>query len=352
MTERKKPSELTLVTDNTGEVIEALPELTPEERKLNTLRGHLYRGSRVFDIEPVRWIIPKWLPASAVSAIYSAPGVGKSSYALSLALEVASGGSWCGHKLDPAPVLYVAAERAALTRDRLEAWQVHTGRQVPENFSTLYYAPHLLSHTEALSELIKETGARLVVLDTYARVTVGTEENSAKDSGLMQEQLAKLARSVEGVAVLVVHHSGKDSGKGLRGSTAFLGAVDLTIELSTVSADIVQAKVTKSNAARTPIPEHFRFEPVLLDPEPGEVEKREAAVLISTTYQAAVSDLGVSVLELLRETPGGLTQAEIVRGCGGPRSSAQRALKALCDSGQVIAPSDPAKRGARYTLSE
>lgn len=51
--------------------------------------------------------------------------------------------------------------------------------------------------------------------------------------------------SLTGAHVLIVHHSGKDRDRGMRGSNALLGAVDAAIEV-TKDADtgLCEAKVT------------------------------------------------------------------------------------------------------------
>ena len=129
MSERKKPSELSLVTTHeAGEILEAVPELTPTEKTLERWSEHTYKGEQILEIPPRRWLVPGWLPLDSLMAVYAGPGVGKSFYALSKALEIARGGSWVGTPLEAAPVLYVAAERATELRDRAEAWSKYYKR--------------------------------------------------------------------------------------------------------------------------------------------------------------------------------------------------------------------------------
>lgn len=171
----------------TATVVE--PE-APPETYLDRLTNRILSGSAVLSLEPVRWIIPGWLPERSVAMIYGPPGAGKSFYAVSMALELASGGSWCGHSFDdPVPVLYVAAERPYDLRDRVEAWSRHHRRPIPGAFHLLPVVtdtPQLTApdRVGALCELVDSIGARVVVLDTYARLTLGIEENSAKDTGV------------------------------------------------------------------------------------------------------------------------------------------------------------------------
>lgn len=90
-TERKKPSELTVIQGAAGEVIEVAPELSPVEKRLEAWNATTYRGSELLSMEPRSWLVPGWFPNDAVAAVYAPPGVGKSFYALTLALTMASG---------------------------------------------------------------------------------------------------------------------------------------------------------------------------------------------------------------------------------------------------------------------
>lgn len=288
-----------------GEVLEELTKHEKElAKKLAEWRSKLLTGSNILTMPPRRWLVPGWLPLDSVTALYSKPGVGKSFYALSVALEIARGGSWCGTRLEPTNVLYVAAERPTDIRDRGEAWCEHHARNFPENLVLFPEAPQLTKgnehEVEALVALIRENEARVVILDTYARMTIGIEENSSKETGPVMESLSQIREATNGGLVLVVHHTGKDNSKGLRGSSAFLGAVDLSIELSP-DGGALKSSVTKSNAGKEPLPEYYKLEPVTLDPIPGELERREAAVLIPTGAPALNPILEELILEVLGE---------------------------------------------------
>jgi hypothetical protein len=77
----------------------------------------------------------------------------------------------------------------------------------------------------------EDQGREILVVDTFAAFSKlrGSEEN---DSGSIQERLEplKTAAHAHGLAVLLVHHSGRDS--WIRGSSAFDGTVDIITHLS------------------------------------------------------------------------------------------------------------------------
>ena len=300
--ERKFPSQLQVVKETElGQVLEAVAEPSPTEQKLDYLEKHLLRGAEVLNMEPQSWKVPDWLPSNAVIAVYAAPGVGKSFYALTLALEIARGGSWLGSPLEAEKVLYVAAEKATTLRDRAEAWCEYHGETLPDNFLLEQTPrPPQLSDplmVQALCTLIERTSSKFVILDTYAMMLQGIDENSSKDSGIPIEALSQLRVATKGGSVLVVHHSGKDSSKGLRGSSALLGAVDLSIEIANTGQGRLQATVRKSNAGSEPMPEHY-----LLTTQPVS-GNRSSAVLISTGAPVANPELEAKALEVLKIDP-------------------------------------------------
>lgn len=257
---------------------------TPEEPTLaERWAERIISGPSILEqLAPVRFIVPGLVPADMVTAVYGPPKSGKSHYALTLALELARGGRWNGHPLEPTPVLYIAAERASDVRDRLEGWSRHHSTEVPGAFH-LWPAeyPQLTSAGiwPLIAELMSAIGARVIVWDTFARVTLGVEENSSKDIGPVMENLERLAQATEGGAVLFVHHTGKDTSRGMRGSSAILGAVSSGIEVSG-SEGYITATLRDTNVGPGGGAEHYRLESVELPPLDGTVDARFTATLI------------------------------------------------------------------------
>ena len=353
MSEHKKPSEV-VVQLHGGEVVQ---ELSLVEETVSKWQANTYRGSQILDIEPQRWTIPGWLPSDSLSVVYAAPGIGKSFFALALAIECARGGEWVGTKLEPVPVLYVAAERLTTLRDRAEAWSVKNGEPLPENlllpkFSTIPQLTEAL-HVTALCEYIQAEGVRFVVLDTYAMMTQGIEENSSKDTGRIMGALSQIREATQGGSVMMVHHSGKDSSKGARGSTALLGAVDLSIEIASGGNGRISATVRKSNAGSTPLPEWYELETVPLSSIDG--EPRSSAVLLSTGAPKRDESLELMVIQILTEASAGSMSAPQIRGalsemgreCS-PSHLDRTALKPMINRGALTV--EGKARATRYSL--
>lgn len=344
MSERKKPTDLALVANlDAGQVLET--PASAYEQLLDKVRSRSRSGSEVLSMPPVRWIIPSWLPEDSSVALYAAAGVGKSFVALTLALEMARGGWFLGKQLEPVPVLYVAAERGTTLRDRAEAWSLHHGAELPQAFTldSFEASPLQLTnadHLEVLCQRVRDTGARLVVLDTFARMALGLEENSAKDMGPALQALEQLREATEGGTVLVVHHSGKDSSKGLRGSSALLGAFSLTLRLSG-SEGHLKLEVDKDNLGPAPWAAHFQLETVGLPTLDG--EGRASAVLVGGAAPARNPGLEEAVVRLLGDaSAGSLSMAQLLEaleeeGHKVSRATLDRsALKGLLEAGKVL----------------
>lgn len=363
MSDRRKPSqaaELRVVsTGETGEILEDVPAPGPVEQLVTRWEQSIYRGSSVLDLPPRKWALPGWLPLDAVISIYGPAGTGKSLYAFALGAELARGGRWVGRSLTAEPVLYVAAERPTDQRDRAEAWVKYHGLELPALFSMLAPSrpPQLTdeNHVSALCSLIEQHGARVVILDTFARMTLGLEENSSREMGPVMEALDRIREATRGGLVVLVHHSGKDPGKGMRGSTAMLGALDLTIELSGGTDGIVRASIPKANASAKAAPEWYRIHPEALPALPGELEERSVPVLLPSTRPEStgedeilevVAGIGRASRKQIREA------LEEEHGLELSDSKLSRTLKRMTEAGRIELDGKPGSVHSGYVLPD
>jgi hypothetical protein len=83
-----------------------------------------------------------------------------------------------------------------------------------------------------LAQAIKANGqgAEVVVLDTLNRAAPGADENDSKSMGQVIGASKQLQTLIGGLVVLV-HHTGKDASKGLRGHSSLHAALDAAIEV-------------------------------------------------------------------------------------------------------------------------
>jgi hypothetical protein len=196
--------------------------------------------------EPVRWIIENVLPEKGFAALYGPPGSYKSFVALDIAEAVATGRQWMGNQVtNPGAVLYIAGEGHGGIGARIKACKINHQTQDGAEIYVIRYQLNLRSSAddfnllmESIDDLIERTGIelRLVQIDTLARAFGGGNENDSQDMGAFIHNAGRLQRKLN-CALMVLHHSGKDATKGLRGHSSLLGAVDTQIELTKLVTD-------------------------------------------------------------------------------------------------------------------
>lgn len=213
-------------------VMPAVPVASAEQTRstLERLRALTVSGQQLAEMEPPVPLVYGLLNMDTESWLIGAPGSFKSFVALDVAAHVGKGLEWQGHRVRQGGVLYVAAEGATGMTLRTRAWIKEHG-DMPD----VHFVPSLVrvisddGQWPALVELAREIEPVLIVIDTQARVTVGLEENSAKEMGIFTAAVGDLRRAT-GACVLVVHHTGRD-GKDARGSSAIDGAQDTELKL-------------------------------------------------------------------------------------------------------------------------
>lgn len=324
--------------------------------RLARMEARTYTGNDILEkVTARKWLVDGWLPLNGLVGIYAPSGIGKSFLAGTLAFEIARGGWWAGVPLDvPRSVLYVAGEKPQEMRDRFEAWKAEHGIEDLPAFHLTEDAPQLTNPLEvrALCELIRQREARVVVLDTFARLTLGIEENSARDIGPAMAALDMIREATDGGIVVVVHHTGKDASKGARGSTAFLAALDVGIVLTGDPAAL-RAKVEKANAGPEPLPEWYRIKEVWLPETEPLGPKRRAGVLLETQAREVAREDDPSSLKVLEEL-GPLTANQFREALGEElgrevtKATGGRILKRLVDQGKAAKSEE---RYPRYSLA-
>lgn len=203
------------------------------------LRSRLRTIEQMLAEPPTRYIVRDLLPERGLGAIYGAPGAGKSFLAIDLAFAVASGRPhWFGRPLIQAPVAYVALEGNGGMQKRIKSCLAHQPDGAAARLRFFGGPMSLLdaADTEDLAnEILQELGnGTVTIIDTLSRASSGGDENSSFDMTMIIKNAEMLGAVVSG-PVIVVHHTGKDANKGLRGHSSLLAAVDMAIEVANAS---------------------------------------------------------------------------------------------------------------------
>lgn len=209
-------------------------EAAPGEEHMTTLqrlRNRLVSMKELSQRATPDPLVHGLLNLNTESWLIGAPGSLKSFIALDIAGHVALGQDWQGHSVVQRPVLYLAAEGEGGMVLRTRAYMKVHGEV--EGVTFLPYPVQVKSNDgqwAALVEIAAELKPGLIVLDTQARISVGLEENSATDMGVLIAAVGALKRAT-GACVLVVHHTGRDGGNA-RGSSALDGAQDTELKVT------------------------------------------------------------------------------------------------------------------------
>lgn len=259
------PFDLVAIFDHNGDPKAAaravLPKAPSVIEQLSILSGHTHQPQPVpqtvqveqpkrrIDLVPwhdlqdvkVKWLVKDMLPARSFSAIYGRSGAGKSFFAMYLAAMVASGREAFGCDVQQGDVVYLALEGGAGLRRRRDALMQRY--DLPDDLPVHFVKAQMnlrssLDDLNALIEVIKERGIKpaVIFVDTLARAYAGGEENSSAEMMQFVSVMAALQDALD-CTVCVVHHTGKDESRGMRGSSALLAAVDAELELTRISDD-------------------------------------------------------------------------------------------------------------------
>ena len=196
-------------------------------------RFKLLRSADLHALPPLEWRIRGVLPAHGLASVYGPSASGKSFLALDMAAAVASGREWFGYRVKPAPVVYCALEGESGFRLRVAAWEQANGCTLPDGLR-LVLQPFKLTEPQDVPDMaaaVLSAGAGAVtILDTLNRAAPEADENSSADMGCVLEA-AKTLQRLTGGLVILVHHTGKDTTKGLRGHSSLFAALDAAVEV-------------------------------------------------------------------------------------------------------------------------
>lgn len=241
---------------------EIIPE--PKGGKFN-IRS---QGEFARQVKPISWLVKNFLPKATLGVLFGESGSGKSFLTYDLCAAIARGlDEWNGKKVKKGRVMYVVAEGEAGFVNRIHAY-CHQQGISPDDFEIDYISDLIPNLMEAalITDLIKEIKGRgqydLIVMDTFAQVMAGANENSGEDVGKALAECRRIHRHT-GAMVLLVHHSGKDASKGSRGWSGLKGACDVELEVSR-SDDDRAVSASKLKDGRDGIQIGFKLHTVVL----------------------------------------------------------------------------------------
>jgi len=268
----------------------------------------------------------------SIAALTGSHGTGKSFLALDAALSIAADLRFLGREVIQGPTVYIVGEGGSGLRQRLEAWQIARGTEIPDSCYFIENMPQL-ADLQDVTELLAIIAAMpvkpvLTVFDTLSRAMVGREENSSKDMSLVVAAAEAIKRAT-GSCVMFLHHLSR-VGQTIRGHTSLPAGIDTEIKLDRVKgANLITLSCEKMKDG----PE---FESFHLVTRQVPLQGARSSLVLDPAEQTVVSmsDFDSQVLKLLRETFGamGATTSNWQRVCDEhkvSRTSYYRALDKL-----------------------
>lgn len=232
--------------------------------KPSLTRYRLRTASEVILTQPIRWRVKGVIPERGIGAIFGPSGSAKTFLALDMAIGIAQGAEWFGYRVRRCPVVYVCLEGEAGLSVRLGAYS--TKGTLPRNIQFLDQPLNLLDSKD-VADLItairgREATQGLVIIDTLNRAAPGLDENSSVDMGKAISATKTIQQAIGGL-VLLVHHTGKDAAKGMRGHSSLYAALDAAIEVRR-SGDLREWSVAKAKDGADGTAHPFRLDVVEL----------------------------------------------------------------------------------------
>ena len=184
---------------------------------------------------PISWLIKRWVQEQALVMVHGPSGGGKTFVVLDWCLRIASATpEWCGNKVKPGNVVYLAGEGHHGLKSRIAAWKHHN----KAGKLSMWLSKHgcdlntpagylkVVDHIRLLPEPPK-----VIVVDTLHRFLAG-DENSAQDAKTMLDACASLMLEFN-CSIILVHHTGvsEEAQHRARGSSAWRGALDIEISV-------------------------------------------------------------------------------------------------------------------------
>lgn len=189
------------------------------------------------EIKPIDWAVKGLIPTSGITVLYGASGSGKTFLAAHLALCIASGADFLKHKVkNRGTVIYLAAESPTSLERRLAVMSKldktgyggykFSGQEVAIFKGNI----DLFNKPDSVMEAIKVFFDPLLdpigicIIDTLSAAYAGLDENSG-DMALVVKQAENISRELL-CPVVIVHHTGKDTTRGLRGHSSLRGNIE------------------------------------------------------------------------------------------------------------------------------
>ncbi|MFF3151874.1 AAA family ATPase [Streptomyces sp. NPDC057910] len=196
----------------------------------DALLAELLDASSLDNMPTLEPLVGDLLHLDSLARVIGPSGHMKSFMVIDFAGHVGTGMKWHGHYVRQGTVVYLVAEGARGIRKRVRAWEKHHALKMTDVLFLPRPVQAMSDEWDTLIEAMRRLEPTMIVVDTQARVSVGVEENSAKELGLVIDRMEQL-RAATSACVLLIHHTGHVGDHG-RGSSSAKGALQSELHVS------------------------------------------------------------------------------------------------------------------------
>lgn len=254
------------------------------------------------------YLVKGWFGKGQTSLVFGPSNVGKSFFAFDLAYHVALGQEWYGARVREGRVLYIATEGQSGQRPRVEALRKYKGFPPGfDEFRWLFYPGIVNLHNpevaDKLAKIIEDEEFQLIIVDTLAMALGEGSENDNTTITAFLSSLSKLRAVSKDVHIMLIHHTGKDKGRGARGHSSLRAAVDTEVFLDRSGQSITVTPTKQRDlAAAKSLSLMLKTVDVGVDDDGDTVTScvlQEAAASALISFQKPLSDKEQQVLDCL-----------------------------------------------------
>ena len=183
------------------------------------------------------FLIDEFIPEDAVVVVWGDWQDCKSFMLIDQMLCMSHGVLWHGRKAKKCAVAYIVAEGSRGVGKRIRGWKLrHKAEHIDDPFFAIPTAVNILK-IEEVEKLIWQLQSmelalgikfEVITVDTLAKCMIGGDENTARDMGIAIRH-CDIIRERMGATVPLVHHGGKETDRGPRGSYALEAGVNTQI---------------------------------------------------------------------------------------------------------------------------
>ena len=208
---------------------------------------------KINKIGDTQWLIDDIIPNESLIILYGQSGCGKTFIALDMTLHIAHNIPWKKQSIvKHGIIIYCIGEGINGLSHRIKAWHDYNDCRLNAPFVILpidaisFAEQGNIDKMVATIEEIQEQyqlPISMIVIDTLSKASVGYDENSSKDMGLFLYNFDIIKKYFK-TSIMFIHHSGKNSYKGMRGSSYLLGSVDTVIQVDNID-NIILVQIEK-----------------------------------------------------------------------------------------------------------